>query len=329
VLLAVTRAGDRLVAVGERGVVLLSDDNGRSWQQATVPVSVTLTAVHFATAKQGWAVGHGGIILHSTDGGRSWLKQLDGVGAAQAELMAASAAHAAASAAAGTSQPDADAARRRLRDAQHLLDDGPDKPLLDVYFWTPTEGIVVGAYGTLLRTHDGGSNWVSIRTALANPKGKHLYGIHVAGDDIYVAGEQGSLFRSRDRGASFTTLATPYRGTFFGVLAQPGQEILAYGLRGNVLRSLDDGLSWDKVDMAQAITVTAGQRLASGATVLVDESGRVLLRGPQGGAFKSLALPQAFSFTSVAASADGGLVLTGIRGTARIAPDQLTALLRL
>ena len=36
--LAVARAGQRLVAVGERGTVLLSDDHGQSWRQAKVPV---------------------------------------------------------------------------------------------------------------------------------------------------------------------------------------------------------------------------------------------------------------------------------------------------
>jgi hypothetical protein len=42
--LSVARAGKRLVSVGERGLVLLSDDDGRSWRQARqVPVSVALT----------------------------------------------------------------------------------------------------------------------------------------------------------------------------------------------------------------------------------------------------------------------------------------------
>ena len=44
VLQAITQAGQRLVAVGERGLVLLSDDAGKHWRQAQVPVSVTLTA---------------------------------------------------------------------------------------------------------------------------------------------------------------------------------------------------------------------------------------------------------------------------------------------
>ena len=81
-MLAVTRAGSRLVAVGERGTVLLSDDHGQHWRQAAVPVQVTLTCVTFADERHGWAAGHLGTILHSDDGGQTWRKQLDGITAA-------------------------------------------------------------------------------------------------------------------------------------------------------------------------------------------------------------------------------------------------------
>jgi len=69
-LVAITRAPDnRLVAVGEHGVAIYSDDNGTSWTQASVPVNVTLTCVSFATAKIGWAAGHYGVVLNTQDGG--------------------------------------------------------------------------------------------------------------------------------------------------------------------------------------------------------------------------------------------------------------------
>ena len=90
VTLAIVSAGRRSVAAGERGIVLWSDDD-KTWQQAKVPVSVTLTALSFPTPQQGWAVGHGGLVLHSADGGQNWARQLDGRAAAQIELKAAQA----------------------------------------------------------------------------------------------------------------------------------------------------------------------------------------------------------------------------------------------
>src|SRR5213080_621401 len=71
-LLGMARAGDRLVTVGQRGHILYSDDSGKNWQQASVPVSCDLTAVYFPSAKQGWAVGNDGVVLHSSDAGVTW-----------------------------------------------------------------------------------------------------------------------------------------------------------------------------------------------------------------------------------------------------------------
>jgi Uncharacterized protein related to plant photosystem II stability/assembly factor len=69
-LLAISRAGNRLISAGARGHILYSDDGGSSWRQAEVPVSSDLTAVRFATPQDGWAVGHDGVVLHSADGGQ-------------------------------------------------------------------------------------------------------------------------------------------------------------------------------------------------------------------------------------------------------------------
>jgi photosystem II stability/assembly factor-like uncharacterized protein len=72
------RAGDRVVAVGQRGHVLYSDDAGGNWQQAEVPVSSDLVAVSFPSASSGWAVGHDGVILHTNNAGATWSRQFDG-----------------------------------------------------------------------------------------------------------------------------------------------------------------------------------------------------------------------------------------------------------
>ena len=61
-LTGLASAGERLVVVGQRGHILYSDDAGRRWQQAEVPVSSDLVAVHFPSASQGWAVGHDGVV---------------------------------------------------------------------------------------------------------------------------------------------------------------------------------------------------------------------------------------------------------------------------
>jgi len=74
ILLDVTRAGDRLVAVGERGHVVVSAD-GDHWTQAeVVPTRSTLTTV-FGLGKRLWAGGHDAVIITSGDGGSTWTRQ--------------------------------------------------------------------------------------------------------------------------------------------------------------------------------------------------------------------------------------------------------------
>src|SRR5258706_7856966 len=128
VLLAAAAAGARVVAVGERGVIALSDDGGATWRQAPCPVSVTLTMVRFADDRHGVAVGHGGTVLMTSDAGANWAVRLDGRRAAQLAKEAA-------------------ATPQAQRDADRLLADGPDQPFLDVIVWDAKRLLVVGAYG--------------------------------------------------------------------------------------------------------------------------------------------------------------------------------------
>lgn len=71
-LLDVTVAGTRLIAVGDRGHVLTSDDKGETWTQQEVPARQMLVSVDFADSQNGWAVGHDSIILRTKNAGESW-----------------------------------------------------------------------------------------------------------------------------------------------------------------------------------------------------------------------------------------------------------------
>ena len=140
-MLDAAAAGDRLVAVGERGTVLLSDNAGATWQQIDTPTSVTLTAVRFASRTQGWVAGHYGMIMATTDGGGHWKEQLDGVAAAKAALYYA---HGLA--------PGEEQRERLVAEAERLVADGADKPFFDLYFLDERRGFAVGAYNLFFHT---------------------------------------------------------------------------------------------------------------------------------------------------------------------------------
>ncbi len=84
VLLAVARAGNRLVAVGDRGTVLLSDDVGATWRPVPSGTDELLTATVFSSPTEGWAVGQDSTILHTADAGQHWSTQFQAAGSDQA-----------------------------------------------------------------------------------------------------------------------------------------------------------------------------------------------------------------------------------------------------
>ena len=312
--LSVCRAGDRLVSVGERGLILLSDDSGRSWRQAkSVPVSVALTQVYFVSAKTGWAIGHSGVVLHSEDGGDTWQRQLDGRQVAQIVLYKAH----------SLATTNGDARVARLRAAEQLVQDGPDKPFLSLYFTDAQNGWIVGAYGLALATKDGGKSWQSLMAGIPNVGSKHFYAVSQSKDNLLIAGEQGALFRSTNQGESFTQLQTPYSGTYFGVLQSGPDVILAFGLRGNVWRSHDAGTSWSRVELGQSVTITAGLQLPDGTALLADESGQLFHGDAMFSHFTPLKVPALSGLTSMVQTIDGGLAVTSMRGVSRIEPAML------
>jgi photosystem II stability/assembly factor-like uncharacterized protein len=301
-LLDVTRAGDRLVAVGERGAILLSTDLGKSWHQSPSPVSVTLTAVRFATPLKGWAVGHSGVVLHSRDGGASWVRQFDGLQAAQAVLRAAQA-------------DSGEGAEKRLSVARQFAADGADKPLLGLAFENERKGVVVGAYGLIFGTEDGGATWTPWVDRVPNPKGLHLYAVQRIGSDLFLAGEQGLFLRSRDDGHSFAVIESPYRGSYFTLAASSPDQLLLAGLRGNAYRFDTRTDAFQKLDVRIPVTLSASTSLPDGRVLFINQAGQWLVSA--GDALLPLPTPPGPPAVAAVSTADGALAMATWRGAVR------------
>ena len=308
-LLAVTHAGNRLVAVGLRGLIVLSDDNGATWRQAPVPVGSDLVAVYFVSPKSGWATGQDGIVLHSADGGQSWTKQLDGKSAA-ALMMAYYQKQ-------DQSNPKIAAA---LEEARRFVDDGPGRPFLSIWFDNERSGFIVGSFNIIFRTDDGGATWTPWFDRTDNEQDAlNLHAMRRIGDSLYIVGEQGLVMRLDSSGQQFVKIPVPYKGSFFGIVGTPDNMIL-YGLRGNALRSVDAGQTWTKVEIPGESSLLGGARLADGRLALVSQDGRVLISTNGGASFSAASVPgQPWSLWDGAGLEQGGMVVVGSGGVKSIA----------
>ncbi|KWH34012.1 glycosyl hydrolase [Burkholderia cepacia] len=273
-LLDATRAGKRIVAVGEHGLILLSDDEGKTYRQAnTVPVSATLSAVTFADDRHGWVVGQWGVILATRDGGETWEKQ--------------------------------------------RMDTTVDQPLFSVLFTNDQDGIAVGVWSLMLQTHDGGKSWT--RTTLPKPFGggkadRNLY--HVFGDQkgaLYISAEQGTVLKSTDGGANWDYLSTGGKGSLWSGVATSDGRIVVGGLLGSLFQSGDGGKSWSTLNSGtrNSITdlVTVGGGLAG-----VGLNGLMLSQRAAGAPVEASQLPDRVALTSILIDSKGGPILFSREG---------------
>jgi len=215
----------RLLAVGERGTILSSPDQGRTWNRVACPEKTTLTAISFAPGgRHGWIVGHDALILTTADGGLTWSKQWQG---------------------------------------ENLTDS-----FLDVLALDDRHVIAVGAFGLCMETTDGGVTWQS---RLLLEEDYHLNRLtRGPTGTLYLAGEHGTLLRSRDQGASWDAIHSPYDGSFYGILPLSDRRLLAHGLRGRLYVSDSDGDEWTplanerRVLLLTAVQAAPGRIIAAG-----------------------------------------------------------------
>ena len=310
-LLAVARAGNRIVAVGLRGHIVFSDDMGKTWTQAQVPVSSDLLAVSFPSARHGWAVGQGGVVLHSADGGASWTRQLEGRQAGELAARHYDRRQA--------SDPTAEAFFKR---EQRLAADGGTQPFLDVHFESETRGFVVGTFNRIFLTEDGGATWTPWMDHTDNPGELHFYAMRGDAQGLYLAGEQGAVWRLDAASQRFVAVPTPYKGTLFGLVTDGPDTVLAFGMRGSLFRSGDRGRTWARVNTTSAAGITAGTVLPDGSVLLVTQAGGIELSHDHGLTFNPVKPAAPMPYFGVTPLGVGRLGLVGADGV-RLEPIRL------
>jgi len=295
-MLDLARAGGRIVAVGERGNVLYSLDEGRSWTQVQVPVSANLTAVYFVDERHGWAVGHDDVILRTEDAGDSW------------ELV---------NFAPENNRPLLDvwfADENRgyavgAYGAIYASEDGGRswKPV-------PFEPAPLGGESA---PPDPDDYYAEVDMGFDF----HLNAIAPADDGaLYLAAEAGRLFRSDDSGASWRELPSPYDGSFYGILPLDGSALLAFGLRGHVFHSGDGGQTWSEpIPTGTTALLNSAIRPSSDLVIVAGLNGVMLVSRDGGRSFGFTQQDDRKSLAAVMWAGDGEAIVAGETGLRRLA----------
>ncbi|WP_409316839.1 WD40/YVTN/BNR-like repeat-containing protein [Pseudomonas sp. KCJK9016] len=283
-MLDVVHAGSRLVAVGDRGHILYSDDQGKTWTQAKVPSRQLLTAVYFVDDKHGWAVGHDAQILASEDGGRTWTKQFEDLKRESPllDLWFQDLNNGLAVGAYGALLETTDGGKN-WQDVSDRLDN-QDQFHLNAIAAVKDAGLfIVGEQGAMFRSADWGRTWEKIE----GPYQGSLFGVigTAQPSTLLAYGLRGNLYRSTDFGSTW-------------------QQIELKAARG----ALEFGLS-------------GATRLDDGSIIIVGNGGTVISSSDNGETFSVFNRPDRISLSSVTAAGNGNLILSGQGGVHTTTPD--------
>ncbi|MEX2045308.1 MAG: YCF48-related protein [Opitutus sp.] len=183
---------------------------------------------------------------------------------------------------------------------------------LDVLALDDTRVIAVGAYGMVLHSSDAGKSWNRRRI---DGDDFHLNRISRGPTGtLYVAGERGTLLRSRDAGTTWAPIRSSYDGSFFGILPLDRQTLVAYGLRGHVYRSADDGDTWVQVEIPHPVLLATAIRLKNGDILIAGHARALLVSRDLGRTFAPVPTAMMTAIAELLELPDGGVLALGEAG---------------
>ncbi|MEH6579071.1 MAG: YCF48-related protein [Amphritea sp.] len=286
-LLDIARAGDRLVAVGERGHILYSDDQGSNWTLSQVPVRSQLNAVFFADDQLGWAVGEDAVILHTSDGGLSWQKQFD---ARDADL------------------------KGPLLDIYFIsATEGLAIGVFNKLYHTQNGG---KSWEIWQEHADNLDEWHLF--SMASPAPGVIYVTSESGL-LFLSQDGGNSFiqQQTDHDGSFHGVLA-MRG------ADGLDRLLLSGVGGKLFISPDSGNSWRELDSHTEAGLSGGSWLPDGSALIVGADGVMLRISPDLSSVEKFQRDNGLPLSNVITTENDGLVLVGLGGIQTLQVGEVT-----
>jgi photosystem II stability/assembly factor-like uncharacterized protein len=283
-LLDAAWAGERIVAVGTWGHVVLSDDGGETWRQARhVPSQALLTGLYFADARRGWAVGHDAVVVHTLDGGETWSLQ-HAAPEAESPLFSVwfrDARHGIAVGAFGLALETRDGGGHWERVAV-VGEEEIALHLNEVFADGRGRLFIAAESGVVYRSRPGEDGWTRIQT----PYDGSLWGGLALGDtSLLVFGMRGHVLRSVDGGETWREAPSGTDHSLGGGARLDEESVVLVGLGGAVTLSRDGGQTFQAFIRPDRRGANAVLPLDEDRLLVLGEGGleTVVLPDPEGG----------------------------------------------
>jgi photosystem II stability/assembly factor-like uncharacterized protein len=196
---------------GKEGMVYATTDGGDTWKKLETGSTRHIFSMEFPNAQRGHAVGDFGTMVHTEDGGATWEK---------------------------TRVPESVAL------PESALDTGVEPGDVNLYgmsFGDPDHVWVVGEFGIIMASADGGRTWQQQHT----PVESTLCGVRFLDTTRgFAVGIDSTILATTDGGATWRTVTAPLQQRSFYDVALRGPTGWIVGDSGTVLKTTDAGATW-------------------------------------------------------------------------------------
>ena len=122
---------------------------------------------------------------------------------------------------------------------------GTTENLNDVYCISADTVVVVGNNGIILRTTNGGTNWLPV----SNPATVNLHQVQFAGTQTgYAIGDNGTLLKTTDEGVTWQVINTNTTENLLALSVVDANTLFLGGTNGLIMKSIDGGNNWNTLN---------------------------------------------------------------------------------
>jgi photosystem II stability/assembly factor-like uncharacterized protein len=265
-LLDITRAGNTLVAVGERGHVATSTD-GNTWTQAeVVPTRSTLTTV-FSVGDRLWAGGHDAVILTSGDKGKNWTRLAYDPERNQAvmDIYFTDEDNGIAIGSYGLYLYTSDGGKTWI---EGRVDEASDYHLNGLVYFDDDKWLIAGEAGSSYRSYDNGENWEALDLPY---QGSMWGGLKTRDGCVLFYGLRGHVLQSCDFGTSWTQITTGSESSISG--AAEYDDLVLLAANSGILLIRNDSSGFRVIHHSSGVDFSAVISLGDGNFLLSGEDG--------------------------------------------------------
>ncbi len=252
-------------------VILTTHDGGNTWQRKSFTnVGQLLNSVSVAPSGTVYGTGFEGKLMYSNDTGKTWVyKQLEHYWFRDVAETTPGKVIAVGGISFGSGM-------RQILDTNTTLykRDSLTYQLNAIHMVTPNTGYICG-FGIVLKTTDGGNTW-----AIQNVKDDNFMAMDIHGDEMWMCGNNGSIYHTTDAGIDWTRQRNGNDITLksyhvLSILFKDQLNGWAVGENGVVLHSEDGGNHWMEYDQFTTNTLTSLSLCSDGRLLVVGDNGSI------------------------------------------------------